>query len=164
MPSRLPQQPLVLMPGQWYFGRQPGRIRTLLGSCVAMTLWHPKQRVGGMCHYLLPERSRSGEEPLDGRFADEALALMVAEMPLHATRPEEYDVHLFGGADTFPEGAGIKFNIGQRNIETGWNLVERYGFNLQSVDVGDCVPRTVTLDLDDGSVHMCRRRGTLLAR
>ena len=141
-----------------------GRLRTLLGSCVALTLWHRTQRVGGMCHYMLPERSRSCDDALDGRFADEALAMMVAEMPMYATRPAEYDVHLFGGADTFPESAGIKFNIGQRNIETGWNLIERYGFNLQSVDVGDCVPRTVTLDLGNGKVHVSRGRGTLLAR
>jgi chemotaxis protein CheD len=31
-------------------------IRTVLGSCVSITLWHPVKRVGGMCHFLLPTR------------------------------------------------------------------------------------------------------------
>lgn len=153
----------MLMPGQWFFGRHAVRLRTLLGSCVALALWHPARRVGGMCHYLLPERTRALGDALDGRFGDEAVTMMVREMAVHGTCPKDYDVHLFGGADTFPEHAGLKFNVGQRNIEAAWTLVERYGFTLQSVDVGDRVPRTVTLDLHDGKVHMNRNRGTLLA-
>jgi hypothetical protein len=52
-------------------------LRTLLGSCVAITLWHPTRRIGGMCHFLLPERKRRTNEPPDGRYGDEAVAEMV---------------------------------------------------------------------------------------
>ena len=37
-------QKLFLMPGQWYFGGKASELRTLLGSCVAVTLWHPAKR------------------------------------------------------------------------------------------------------------------------
>ena len=45
---------VFLLPGEFHFGDQDDRIITLLGSCVAITLWHPEKRIGGMCHYMLP--------------------------------------------------------------------------------------------------------------
>ncbi len=153
-----PGESLMLMPGQMHFGGEAASVRTLLGSCVAVTLWHPGKRIGGMCHFLLPARTRRGTEPLEGKYGDEALEAMVARLRLARTDPGEYEAHLYGGADTMPEVSGVKFNIGERNIEQGWTLIDRYGFQLQGVDVGEDVPRTVTLNCADGSVEM--RRGT----
>ena len=70
-----------LQPGEYMFSRRSLRIGTLLGSCIAFTCWHPQLRIGGMCHYLLPARngSRFGGG-LDGRYADEALALLLHKM------------------------------------------------------------------------------------
>jgi chemotaxis protein CheD len=50
---------IFLRPGDCYFGGQNTSIRTVLGSCVSMTFWHPQLRVGGMCHYMLPKRNRT---------------------------------------------------------------------------------------------------------
>ena len=47
---------IFLQPGDFYFGDRDTRIRTLLGSCVSITMWHPRLHVGGMCHFMLPER------------------------------------------------------------------------------------------------------------
>lgn len=58
---------LNLLAGQLYFGTQAGTVRTLLGSCVALVLWHPQRRIGAMCHYLLPGRQRRDGSP-DARF------------------------------------------------------------------------------------------------
>lgn len=147
---------LVLMPGQLHFGRQAASMRTLLGSCVAITLWHPHKRLGGMCHFLLPSRVRTAGAALEGRFGDEAVELMVQSLGRHGTRPEDYVAHLYGGADTMPEGAKVKLNIGERNIEQGWSLIDKYGFQLDGVDVGDNVPRTVVLNCGSGEVEIRR--------
>lgn len=153
------------MPGQLYFGNRPRSLRTLLGSCVAITLWHPKRRIGGMCHYLLPERSERNERKArdeldaairDGRYASDAMALLIEAIAHVGTRPEDYEAHLYGGADTLPDHLGHKPQIGVRNIERGWELIDRHGLNLVGVDVGDDVPRTVRLDLRNGEVQMRR--------
>jgi chemotaxis protein CheD len=151
-----PEHELLLMPGQFYFGREPGSIRTLLGSCVALTLWHPQRRIGGMCHYLLPERQRSAAQPPDGRFGTEAIALLVDQLTRAGTRTADYEVHLYGGADTLPDHLTHKTQVGVRNIELGWTLVDKHGFQLVGVDVGDNVPRTVRLDMRSGEVTMRR--------
>jgi chemotaxis protein CheD len=148
---------VFLMPGQLYFGSQASTIRTLLGSCVAITLWHAGRRVGGMCHFLLPSRTRPAGAPLDGRYGDEALEMMLAALRRTGLGVAEFEAHLYGGADTMPDGVGIKLNVGERNIEQGWTLIDRHGFALQGVDVGENVPRTVQLTLASGEVLM--RRG-----
>jgi len=149
----------LLVQGQWHFGPAPGRLRTLLGSCVGVTLWHPKRRLGGMCHFLLPDRRRPAGAELDGRYGDEALALLAREIARAGSRPSEFIAHLYGGADTLPDRLGIKLNVGERNIERGFVAIDELGFQLEGVDVGDNVPRTVCLDLATGEVTM--RRGAV---
>ena len=40
---------VLLGAGDFYFGSGHTRVSTLLGSCVSITLWHPRRRIGGMC-------------------------------------------------------------------------------------------------------------------
>lgn len=152
-----PGQNLHLVAGQLYFGNTAARVHTLLGSCVAVTLWNPKRSLGGMCHFLLPTRQRPAGAPRDARFGDEALEMLVEALIKAGTKPQEYEAHLYGGADTMPDMGGVKFNVGERNIEQGWTLIDRYGFVLQNVDVGDHVPRNVSMTFPGGVVEM--RRG-----
>jgi hypothetical protein len=73
-----PGQQVILMPGQMSFSTANAQLRTLLGSCVAITVWHPGRRIGGMCHFLLPQRQRKQRRAaLDGKYGDEAVAAMV---------------------------------------------------------------------------------------
>ena len=148
-----------MLPGQLWFGAGQAHgpvLRTLLGSCVAVTLWHAQRRLGGMCHYMLPTRQRSDGHARDGRYGDEALAMLVDALRRAGTRPQDFEVHLYGGADTLPDHLAHKPNIGVRNIEIGWELVDRHGFQLMGVDVGDDVPRSVKLDMRTGEVAMRR--------
>lgn len=155
-----PGQSLNLLAGQVYLGTQAAAVRTLLGSCVAVTLWNPQRRVGGMCHFLLPSRQRKPGEAPDARFGEESLAWMLKALQRHGLTPQACEAHLYGGADTLPESTGVRFNVGERNIEMGWSLIERCGAALQGVDVGDHVPRQVNMDLRTGEV-VCKRGMTM---
>ncbi|OYT88431.1 MAG: chemotaxis protein [Burkholderiales bacterium PBB6] len=148
---------LNLMPGELFFGAGVPSLRTLIGSCVAVTLWNPRHRIGGMCHYLLPNRQRPANEPRDGKFGDEAIGMLVDALKRAGTKPADFEAHIYGGADTMPELERTNRNIGERNIEMGWSLIDQFGFGLVGVDVGDNVPRIVRMSLIDGSVEM--RRG-----
>lgn len=151
---------LHLLAGQLYFGSGSTVVHTLLGSCVGITLWHPARRLGGMCHFLLPRRPHGAHQPRDGRFGEDAMAMLCEAIARHGTRPQDYTAHLYGGADTLPDQAGVKFNVGERNIEFAWQLVDRHGFQLEGIDVGEHVPRRVELKLASGEVVM--RRGSTI--
>ena len=144
------------MPGELFFGAGVPCLRTLIGSCVAITLWHPRRRIGGMCHYLLPSRTRSPGTPRDGKFGDEAIGMLVDALKRAGTRPQDYEAHLYGGADTMPNVERAMRYVGERNIETGWKLIDEFGFSLVGVDVGENVPRVVRMSLITGQVEMNR--------
>ncbi len=151
-----PPQEIMLMPGELFFGTGVPLLRTLLGSCVAVTLWNPRRQVGGMCHYLLPSRTRVPNQPRDGKFGEEAIGMLVDALLRAGTKPPDYEVHLYGGADTMPSLERSMRYVGERNIEIGWKLIDQFGFNLVGVDVGENVPRNVRMSLVTGEVQMSR--------
>lgn len=144
------------MPGELFFGKDVPCVRTLLGSCVAVTLWNPKVRIGGMCHFLLPSRTRPANTPRDGKYGDEAIGMLVDAIKRTGSKPSEYEAHLYGGADTMPDLERSMRYVGERNIEMGWKLIDQYGFQLVGVDVGENIPRVVRMSLLTGQVEMSR--------
>ncbi|MCX6131219.1 MAG: chemotaxis protein CheD, partial [Proteobacteria bacterium] len=57
-------------PGQLAFSIATAKIKTILGSCVSVVLWDKDSKIGGLCHYLLPELSEGATPSARyGRFA-----------------------------------------------------------------------------------------------
>jgi len=155
---------VFLQPGEFYFGEEKTRIRTLLGSCVAVTLWHPKLRIGGMAHYMLPQRpTRATDQPLDGRYADEVMLMFQRELQGTRTRPAEYQVKLFGGGRMFASVAKAKrhVDVQDRNIDIGRQLMSQHGFRVLAEDLGGDGHRSVVFDLWSGDVWLKKSPRTL---
>jgi chemotaxis protein CheD len=149
---------IVLHPGELWFGNRDTRIRTILGSCVSLTLWHPKHLIGGMCHYMLPRRGGVERGELDGRYADEALDLLLAEIRKTGTRPQEYEAKLFGGGRMYsqPDCGGKKCDVQvqDRNIQAGYDLVLRHELNLKAEHIGGHGHRQLMFDIWSGHAWM----------
>lgn len=149
---------IYLQPGELWFGDENTRIRTILGSCVAITLWHPRRRIGGMCHYMLPNRVRARDAALDGRYADEAMALLIQEIQGSKSQPREFEAKLFGGGRMFDhghcEGKHCANQVHVRNIEAGRDLVARHGIPLKAEHLGGHGHRQVILDIWSGHAWM----------
>lgn len=141
---------VVLKPGEFFFGSDGERIKTLLGSCVAITLWHPQKKVGGMCHFLLPESPNGLKPPFDGRYCDHAMQLFDRAMRQHHTSADQYQVKLFGGANMFPNVATNGGDIGRRNIEAARSALRAARFRIADQHVGEVGHRTVILELHSG--------------
>ncbi|MDU8543594.1 MULTISPECIES: chemoreceptor glutamine deamidase CheD [Pseudomonas syringae group] len=144
---------IVLAPGEVVFETRPARLRTLLGSCVAITFWHPWRRIGGMCHFMLPGRIRKGQ-PLDGKYADEALEMLISHALASGTLPEEYQVKLFGGGEMFPAQRHDQqmHNVADRNINAALTLADRHRLKLMAQDLGSTGHRNIIFDLWNGNV------------
>ena len=142
---------VYLHTGEWYFGDENTRIKTLLGSCVSFTLWHPERRIGGMCHYMLPTRgARSHRGELDGKYGDEALELLRHQIEKEGTRPREYVARVFGGGSML-DISGI--NLCERNVETARELIKHYGFRVGGECLGGIGHRNVVFDIWSGEAR-----------
>ena len=160
-----PLNAVILNPGDYHFGGGHTRIATLLGSCVSITVWHPRRRIGGMCHYMLAERranfKRSMHDELDGRYADDAMALLIQDMVAAGSRPGEYQAKLFGGGNMFNiEGKGEAMHVGSRNIVRGRELLATHKIPLLAQHVGGNGRRKLYLDLHSGHVWLAFPEGS----
>lgn len=153
---------VILSPGDFHFGGAELRLRTLLGSCVAITLWHPERRIGGMCHFVLPARPPGRPGQLDGHYGEDAMALFLAELRHTGTRPEEYHAKLFGGGRMFehshalhPPATPIEtFDVAMRNVQCAHELVRQHGFHLVAEHLGGNGHRNVIFDIGSGAVWL----------
>lgn len=147
---------VFLQPGEFYFGDHLTRVRTILGSCISITFWHPTFKVGAMSHILLPYRPLNGLSSnlkLDGKYADEALELVVREIKNLGTRNQEYKVKIFGGGEMFSEvNPSKRLPIGLRNIEAGRQLLSKHGFKCDVEHLGGSGHRYIIFDIWSGDV------------
>ncbi|MNC65778.1 Chemoreceptor glutamine deamidase CheD [compost metagenome] len=77
-------------------------------------------------------------------------------MAHHHTRPEEYQVKLFGGGTMFP-GYSEKTNIALSNINAARLLVTRHHLRLSAEDLGRNGHRDVIFDISNGHVWVRHR-------
>jgi len=149
---------IYLQPGELWFGDRNTRVRTLLGSCVALTLWHPQHLIGGMCHFMLPGRAGKQAQPLDGRYADEAVDLLLAEIRKNGTQSADYEAKLFGGGcmfhHPFCDGVACVGQVPDRNIAAARALVARHGFRFKAEHIGGQGHRQLIFDIWSGQAWM----------
>ncbi|OWY39162.1 chemotaxis protein CheD [Xenophilus sp. AP218F] len=147
------EKEVFLHPGDWHFAGADTRIRTLLGSCVSITLWHPKARVGGMCHYLLAHRENRRSDNLSGRYGDEAMLLLLREILATGLPLKEFGAKLIGGAAVLSSIERHKMrDVPSRNIDMARAMAHQLGLNVQAEDLGGNAPRVVVFDIANGHV------------
>lgn len=146
---------VFLLPGQLHFSTRPMNIRTVLGSCVSIVIWHPVRRAGGMCHYLLA-RPRAGitvESPEAGRYGDTAWALLKREAERNGTPLHECVAKVFGGGRMF-EGAGSMSAIPDGNVARAFELLADDGLQVAARHVGGAGSRSLSFDVGSGEILM----------
>jgi chemotaxis protein CheD len=166
---------IFLAAGQFYFGQGRVRVKTLLGTCVAITLWDPTTRRGGMCHYLLPARGStpSTTNSAPGHYADEVMGLFANELLATRTSAGMYVVKVFGGGNMFPDQLTDPdcrkqscsdarrakcVGVGCQNISVAHQLLASHGFSIAFEDVGGHGSRQLVFDVWSGDVWVKQGR------
>lgn len=124
-----------------------------LGSCVAIALYDPQRRIGGLAHALLPAPMNGRPPGSPGRFASTAVAELIARMQGVGAAPGRLRARLAGGAAMFsallPESGR---RLGMRNVEAARRALRDAGIPVHAEDVGGTHGRSVFLDIAAGSV------------
>ncbi|PCK07126.1 MAG: chemotaxis protein CheD [Alteromonadaceae bacterium] len=147
-----------LNPGEFYFSTAQDRIHTLLGSCVAITLWHPRLRVGGMCHFLLPRCPSMAHGARDiaisgGRYSDSAMALFEREAQKLGTPLSDYQAKIFGGSNMLAINTLTHDDsIGTKNTEAALKHLAEHNIPLLVAHVGETGHRRIVFDVANGDV------------
>jgi chemotaxis protein CheD len=123
-----------------------------LGSCVAVALYDPGKKIGGLAHVMLPAPTPRGH-PSPGRFAPIAVPALIEEMIQLGARKRGMFARISGGAAMFKDVLPMEgVRLGERNIAAVKEALERAQIPLRGEDTGGSHGRSVFFDAADGSV------------
>ena len=157
-----------ILPGEYYVATQPGElIATTLGSCVSACIRDRETGIGGMNHFMLPERSAtSPSTPLDAatRYGSYAMEHLINDIIKQGGNRERLEIKLTGGGQII---SGMS-DVGRRNIDFVIKYLQTENLNVLAQDLGDIYPRKVIYDPESGRMRVKKLRNmhndTLLRR
>lgn len=143
---------------EFHSGRGEGRMRTFaLGSCLAIVLYEPTNRVGALSHTMLPcaqtTSSLETSTRTPAKYVNSAIPAMLEEIRRLGASPSKVVAKLVGGARMFPGVTSSETaNIGERNIEQARLVLAAMKIPIVAEDIGGTHGRSVLFDLCDGSL------------
>lgn len=149
---------IYLKPADLHVSEEPSRVVTVLGSCVSVTLYNRRLRVGAVCHGALA-RCRLHQDCSPKckhrfRFMDCAIGYMIRRFHRLGIANSEIEVKLFGGADTF--GSNRDNAVGAMNIKVSLEILEREKLKIVAADVGDSFGRKLIFFTHTGIAYVKR--------
>lgn len=135
--------------GQMYASSEPCAVTTIVGSCVAVCLWDPILRNGGVTHYILARWE--GDGPPSCRYGDIAIDILVNKMAELGSYRNRLQAHIFGGACMFESLLASKHALSTRNVEIAVQILAKYNIKVLTQQVGGRKGRKVVYQTSDGS-------------
>lgn len=142
--------PLFLNMGELVFAPTPCTVKTILGSCVAVCLFEPRRRWGGVCHFLLAQDPLlpQGAVSSSVRFGNVAIPFLIRKFLHRGVKPGELRAVVAGGAVLFD--ANEIFFVGEDNTALALGLLDRWRIPIVHQDTGGERGRRLTFQTADG--------------
>jgi len=123
-----------------------------LGSCVALAVYDPQHKIGGLIHIMLPEshieRNATNTNPY--KFVDLGVPALYKELFRLGCKRQHLITKVIGGSNVMDKNK--YFNIGERNYTAVRKILWRNNMIIHKEDIGGTKSRTVRLYLDTGKV------------
>lgn len=138
-----------LYPSNLYASITPFRVGTILGSCVAVCLYDPILKVGGINHYMLP--LWNGQGLASPKYGNIAIEKLLEKMYLMGSQKANIRAKVFGGGEVI-ETTVKQFNIGERNIKIALEMLEELKIPIIAKSVGGKQGRKIEFNTNTGEV------------
>lgn len=152
---------VYLKPGEMCVSAVPALVTTILGSCVAVTMYQPELGVSAICHAVQSSCPKQSTECLEDcidkyRYVSCVIPEMLGHMEAVGAEREAIEVKLFGGAAMLSMSA--KQTIGRQNIATALSVIKRCRLDLTAHQVGGRRGRKIIFNTYTGEVTLKRIR------
>lgn len=147
--------------GQAFFSADPAATFLIngLGSCIALALFDPEARVGGLCHIVLPEGEGTPHPDEPAKYANHAVPYAMRQIARLGANPRKVLAKIAGGAHLFQAAYAPLLQIGQRNIAAVEAVLSASGIRLVASDTGGKSGRSITFRLQNGEMEIRTLQG-----
>jgi two-component system chemotaxis response regulator CheB len=128
--------------------------QTVLGSCVSVCIYDPDLKIGGMNHFLLPDRSSANikleltKNALN--FGDDSIAALLKNFKKAGSNPGRLKVYLCGGSSA---NSTSLLNVGKENIKKARELLAQYNLHIHKESTGPS-GMNVKFDTSSGDIYV----------
>jgi len=119
-----------------------------LGSCVGVALFDPKNKIGGIIHFLLPEpiSEKPPEEPL--KFVTTGLPIFISELLEKGALRKNLKACVAGGALMEPlTQHDLALDIGGRNADAVKKILSEQGVAIEHSETGGLFKYALRLNM-----------------
>ncbi|MFP4498863.1 MAG: chemotaxis protein CheD [Vulcanimicrobiota bacterium] len=168
---------LYLKPGELFICKKPTVMRTILGSCISITMHDPLTKLSAICHAVLPEMPDKSSLVPPG-IHEEIFGKMLTNHTFKYAQPTiEYmsdlyerfkipfkrlEVKLFGGADVLENTLQHDTTVGTKNINASISVLKGRGILLKARDTGGSQGRKLVFKTGTGEVFVKKIRKTVI--
>lgn len=138
-----------LYPSTMFCSREPHLVNTILGSCVAVCLYDPVNRTGGINHYMLP--FWNGEGLASPKYGNIAIERLVEKMLSLGSNKSNLIAKVFGGGEVIDTQIS-QFHIGERNIEIALRVLKELNIKIAGQSLGGKNGRKIQFNTETGAV------------
>jgi chemotaxis protein CheD len=150
---------IYVLPGESHLVAQGAMIRTVLGSCVGVTIWAPRLGASALCHPMLP-RAPAGahiEASQGRRYVDYAIRELARRFDSLGALRGEVEVKLFGGGDVLAvSSSDARPTIGRMNCEVAIEVLREEGFTVAASSLGGNCGVHISFNTRTGEVRLRR--------
>lgn len=141
--------------GDYFASSQDVIIHTVLGSCVAVCLYDPEKKIGGMNHILMPFNPDINKYDASARYGINAMELLInAIMRLGGNR-KKMVAKTFGGANMLM-AVSRENAVGARNVEFVVDFLRAEKIKILGRNFGGHDSRKIFFHIATGDVFLKR--------
>ncbi|MFW6227200.1 MAG: chemotaxis protein CheD [Bacteroidota bacterium] len=140
-----------LYPAALFNSKEAYYIHTILGSCVAVCLFDPVLKIGGMNHFMLP--LWNGQGLASPKYGNIAIEKLIERMIGMGSRRQNLKAKVFGGGEVI-DAHSVSFQIGLRNANLAISLLEELKIPVLSSSLGGKLGRKIQFATHTGEVRM----------
>lgn len=122
------------------------RLRTTLGSCIAVCLHDPESRVGGMNHFLLPHDRTGNRGP--SSFGVHAMEMLINAMMKLGGERHRFVAKVFGASEQL--GPGSQSHVAKKNADFVLRFLAEEGIPVVAQKLGGRSALSVVFDTAEG--------------
>ena len=165
MSIRLPH--FRIAPGGYFASNSEVVISTILGSCVAVCLYDPFNKVAGMNHIMNSREDNRIGKPFcfeeDGKYGSCAMDLLIHEMIQQGALLKNMRAKVFGGASLLKpyDACSLDYCIGDDNVQFATSYLKINSIPVVSQAVGGDYGRVIRFYSSDFSVWVKQIRKSL---
>jgi chemotaxis protein CheD len=147
------KEPELVGIAQIVVAKCPERICCMgLGSCIAVFIYDPTTKIGGVAHVLLPKAPKG--TTMRSKYADTAVKDLLEAVLAKGARREHLRAKLVGGAQMFPNLNVKVADIGKENSDEAKKALRALGIRVAAEDTQGNRGRSASFDLDTGKVSV----------